>query len=111
MPGESPGRDWDALLNPPSIWDVRRAEQAHKAMRRRQRIWSAFVIIVIAAVFLGWLSLLPWVLHVPEPWNWVTIFGWALVLLPGLIFIAVVILRWLERRVLPATDRELAAES
>lgn len=81
-------------------------------MRRRERLWSGFVVVVISIVFAGWLSLLPWAARmVPDPWNWLSIMGWAVVLLPVLMFIAVVILRRLERRFLPESDRELGLES
>lgn len=107
MPGESqargapepPGRDWDALLKPPTVWEQLRAEQVQATARHRSRTWKIFTLIIIGAVFLGWLSLAPWAVRVPDPWNWLSIAGWFL-LLPVLMFITIVILRPLERRFL-----------
>ena len=112
MSEESPERDWEALLEPEkiTIWEQRRRERALKAMRRRDRIWTVFTWIVIGVVFLIWLALFPWATRVPGPWNWLTWPAWIL-LFPSLLFVTVVILRWLERRVLPGPDQELLLES
>jgi hypothetical protein len=99
MPGESPGRDWDTLLRPPSDFDKLRDERALKRARRIERIRLVFSWIVIGVTFLGWLSLLPWAMRPPDPWIWLSLGGW-LALLGVLLFIVGVILRQLERLLL-----------
>jgi len=99
MPGESPGRDWDALLRPPSVFDQLRDERALKRGKRVSQFWTVFVWIVIGVTMLGWLSLLPWALRVPDPWIWLSLAGW-LILLGVMLFIVVFILRRLERLLL-----------
>ena len=109
MPGESPGRDWDTLLRPPSDFDKLRDERALKRARLASRLWSVFVWIVIGATMLGWLSLLPWALRPPDPWIWLSLGGW-LVLLGVMLFIVGFILRRLERLLLRSKYREMVLE-
>jgi hypothetical protein len=96
MPGESPGRDWDALLRPPTVADAVRDAHTLKRARLIHRLWTGFVWIVIGLALLGWLSVWPWVLRAPAPWGWLLGLGWP-VSLGVILFIVVVILRRLER--------------
>jgi membrane-bound metal-dependent hydrolase YbcI (DUF457 family) len=113
MPGESPGRNWDALLQPPpeSFVDAIAAARARHQRKMRSRAWTAFVYVFLALTFVGWLLLMPFALNPPVLWAWLTGSVWLVVLLPAMIFASVVILRRLERLVLPSAERELEGES
>jgi len=108
MSEESPGRDWDALLNPtPLAYHQRRAaEHARARALWRTRAWSAFCAVVIVGIFIGWFALLPQLHQVPVVGDLI----WFVVLLPSMCFVAYLILRRLERLVLPSAERELHLE-
>jgi hypothetical protein len=108
MPGESPGRNWDALLRPPTDFDRFRDEQTLARGKRIERLWSIFTAVAIGLAFLGWLALMPLALKTPAPWGWLTGLVW-LFSLGGILFIVVVILRRLER-LLPREFRALEGE-
>lgn len=106
MPGESPGRDWDALLTPPySLDEVLAAAKARHHRRRKQRIWKVFTLVVIGIVFVAWCVLC---------WNAISLPGIVLAVaffsLPLMLFATGVFLRWLENIFFPSTERELALE-
>jgi hypothetical protein len=111
MPGESPGRDWDVLLTPPPETPLEHAnaEREHQRRRKRNFLWKLFGYTIFGLTILAWLSLGPLMLR-PGPWQWLSGAVWFIVLLPAMCAIVVVILRGLERRVIPSADRELADE-
>jgi hypothetical protein len=111
MPGESPRRDWDALLTPPpqTFAQVITAAQERRRRKMRLRAWSVFAYIVVGATFVAWFLQIGYVLSVPPPWAWAAIPGWLLEL-PLLCFLEYLILRRLERLLLPPADRELSEE-
>ncbi len=107
MPGESPGRDWDALLEPTPYYRQRAADQAARRHLWRRRAWRAFVTLVIAGVFVGWLVLAPLVLPIP----YIGALLWWVVLLPAMLTITVIAVRRLELVIRPSSERELDSES
>jgi hypothetical protein len=114
MPGESPQRDWNALLAPPpeSFVEAVAAAQARHQRKMRARAWSWFAYVIIGLTFIGWLALAPYFVRSREAaWQWLTSLIWFVVLLPAMLFIIALILRRLERLVLPSAERELAGES
>jgi hypothetical protein len=104
MPGESPGRDWDALLEPkPETLSEALAASRHK---KRMRLWAVILVIVLGLWGLAWLAALPYALLIPH----VGFLVWVLSPLP-MLFIMVPLLRRLERLVVPQAERELELES
>ncbi len=107
MPGESPGRDWDALLEPTPYYRQRAAEQAARRLLWRRRAWRAFVTLVIVGVFVGWFALMPLMLRIP----YIGDLLWWIVLLPAMLTVTVIAVRRLELLIRPSSERELDSES
>jgi hypothetical protein len=107
MPGESPGRDWDALLSapPPNVFQRRAAERAEHRRKWRMRWWKAACVAALAAVTWLWLMRGSIALLIPH----VGFFVW-MAEYPLLIAIVVIVLRRLERLVIPSAYRELEGE-